>query len=172
MCLQHWKEEQNPLELMVSFLSLSLSFCLHWMEVLCFAACTLLDFSFEGLMSWIIMFWGSWCFLACRRTGNERKFITVYSYQLSFRILINLEAIGSSKHTEKPHCEAGPCIPRAHGRGKRCFNQPGGIQDIILVINLIFLLITSHPPPLCTTDFPFPGPRPRGVFHPFLLISW
>lgn len=61
------------------FLSLSLSFCLRWMEVLWFAACTLLDFSFEGLMSWIIMFWGFWCFLAFRRTGNERKFITVYS---------------------------------------------------------------------------------------------
>lgn len=63
----------------VFFSFLSLNFCLHWMEVLWFAACTLLDFSFEGLMSWIIMFWGFWCFLACRRTGNERKFITVYS---------------------------------------------------------------------------------------------
>lgn len=112
------------------------------MEVPCFAACTLLDFSFEGLMSWIIMFWGFWCFLACRRTGNERKFITVYSYQLSFRILINLEAFGSCKHTWKPHCEAGLCIPR-------CFNQWGdGIQKTILVINPNFpvnYLLTTTP---------------------------
>lgn len=167
MCLQYWKEEQNSLESVVSFLSLSVSLC--WMEVLWFAACLLLEFSFKGLMSWIIMFWAFWSFLACRRTGNERKFIAVYGYQLSLGILINLEAFGSYKHTQEPHCEAG-----AHGKGKRCFNQSGaGIQKIILAISPIFLLITSYPPPLCTTDVPFPGPRPRGVFpHPSLLISW
>lgn len=172
MRLQYWKEEQNSLELVVFFLSPSLSFCLHRMEVLWFAACLLLDFSSEGLMSWIIMFWGSWCFLGCGRAGNEGKFVRMHNYQLSFRILIDLEAFGSCKHTRKPHCGTGLCIPRAPGRDRRCFNQSGvGIQRIILLISPLFpanyLLPTTSLHHWCSFL------RPRGVLpHPSLLISW
>lgn len=145
------------------------------MAVLWFAACILLDFFIWDLVSWIIMSLGFWCFLDCMKTGNERKFITVYdNYRLSFITLINLEAFRSCKHTWKPHYVAPGCSPRAHCRGNRRFSQTGGgTPKDHTAYHHIFLLITSYLSHLCTTDILFSGRRPRGILpHPSSPISW